>query len=49
MVKGLAAKLLQRGRLDLREAFIDGSHAGAKRGALWSAGHGEARPRRSWR
>lgn len=49
MVHGLASKLLQLGRLDLHETFIDGSHAGAKRGALWSGGHGEARPRRSWR
>lgn len=30
---GLAEHLRERGELDLSEAFIDGTHAGAKRGA----------------
>jgi transposase len=32
VLRGLAEDLRTRGKLDLTEAFIDGSHAGAKRG-----------------
>jgi transposase len=35
VLKGLAEDLRTRGKLDLTEAYVDGSHAGAKRGALW--------------
>jgi hypothetical protein len=34
LLRGLAEDLKSRGRLDLTEAFIDGSHAGAQRGPL---------------
>ncbi|HSN30294.1 MAG TPA: IS5 family transposase, partial [Kofleriaceae bacterium] len=34
LLRRLAEDLRDRGKLDLTEAFIDGSHAGAKRGAL---------------
>ena len=44
----LAEDLLARGKLDLSETFIDGTHAGAKKGgALWAA-RVEASPPRSW-
>ena len=34
VLTALAEDLRQRGKLDLTEAYIDGTHAGAKRGAL---------------
>ena len=34
MLAALAEDLRQRGKVDLSEAFIDGTHAGAKRGVL---------------
>src|SRR6187401_636130 len=36
ILKALAEDLRDRGKIDLTEAFIDGTHAGAKRGALSS-------------
>jgi len=44
----LAEDLLERGKLDLTEAYIDGSHAGAKKGALWLVKLDAARRPRSW-
>ena len=35
ILKGLAEHLRDIGKVDLTEVYIDGSHAGAKRGALW--------------
>jgi transposase len=49
IVEGLAADLQERGRLDLREAFVDGSFAPAKKGALPSAGQNAAKAAKSWR
>ena len=44
----LARDLHERGKIDLTEAFIDGTHAGAKRGALkWGSLDAAKRPR-SW-
>jgi len=34
ILAALARDLHERGKLDLTEAFVDGSHAGAKRGVL---------------
>lgn len=34
ILRALAQDLRDRGKLDLREGFIDGTHAGAKKGAL---------------
>ena len=48
VLRKLAEDLRQRGRLDLTEAFIDGSHAGAKRGALLLGGLDAAKRPRSW-
>ena len=36
VLKALAEDLRERGKIDLTEAFIDGTHAGAKRGELSS-------------
>jgi transposase len=44
----LAEDLEQRGKLDLSEAFIDGSFSGAKKGGLPSGKRNEARAARSW-
>lgn len=44
----LARDLQQRGKLDLTEAFIDGTHAGAKKGALLLDELDAARRPRSW-
>lgn len=35
ILRSLAEHLRDVGKVDLTEAYIDGSHAGAKRGALW--------------
>src|SRR5688500_5960842 len=43
-LEALADDLVARGRLDLSEAFIDGTHAGAKKGALWWAKLGAVLP-----
>ena len=48
MLKALAADLRDRGMFDLTEAFIDGTHAGAKRGALSSEKLAVALPPKSW-
>ena len=44
----LAEDLRQRGKIDLTEAFIDGSHAGAKRGVLLLESLDAARRPSSW-
>jgi transposase len=49
VLQALADDLVARGRLDLSEAFIDGTHAGAKKGADWWAKLGAALPPNSWR
>jgi transposase len=48
ILRGLAEDLRTRGKLDLTEAFIDGSHAGAKRGALLLGTLDAAKRPRSW-
>ena len=48
ILHALAEDLYERGKLDLSEAFIDGSFAGAKKGALPSERRSGARGRRSW-
>ena len=48
MLRRLAEDLRDRGKLDLTEAFIDGSHAGAKGGALLLESLGAAKRPRSW-
>jgi transposase len=48
-LQALADDLVARGRLDLSETFIDGTHAGAKRGARWWAKLGAGLPPNSWR
>jgi len=49
IVHALAEDLHERGRLDLSEAFIDGTFAGAKKGALPSGRPSAGKARRSWR
>ena len=48
VLKALAEDLRDRGKIDLTEAFIDGTHAGAKRGALSSELPDVDQPPRSW-
>src|SRR5665647_24941 len=48
ILKALAEDLRDRGKIDLTEAFIDGTHAGAKRGALSSESLGVGQQPRSW-
>lgn len=48
ILKALAEDLRERGKIDLTEAFIDGTHAGAKRGALSSELLAVAPQQRSW-
>ncbi|MEO7109362.1 MAG: transposase [Polyangiaceae bacterium] len=48
ILEAIARDLLDRGKLDLSEAFIDGSHAGAKKGAFWLGKLDAARRPRSW-
>ena len=48
VLEALAEDLRMRGRLDVREAFIDGSFAPAKKGVQRSAKRNVARDRRSW-
>ena len=49
ILHALAKDLYERGSIDLSEAFIDGTFAGAKKGALPSGRPSEARAQRSWR
>lgn len=49
ILAALAEHLLKNGKIDMHEAFIDGTHAGAKKGALaWEKLVG-ALPPKSWR
>lgn len=48
VLRRLAEDLRSRGKLDLTEAFIDGSHAGAKKGALLLAKLDAAKRPNSW-
>jgi len=48
VLKALAENLRIRGRLDVREAFIDASFAPAKKGDRRSAKRNVVRERRSW-
>lgn len=49
VLQALADDLVERGKLDLTETFIDGTHAGAKRGVnLWEKLVAELPPN-SWR
>lgn len=49
VLQALCDDLVERGRLDLSETFIDGTHAGAKKGAAWWAKLGAGLPPSSWR
>ena len=49
ILHALARHLYQRGRIDITEAFIDGTFSGAKKGALPSEKPRKARGPRSWR
>ncbi len=48
ILKALAEDLRERGKIDLTETFVDGTFAGAKRGALSSELLAVAPPQRSW-
>jgi transposase len=48
ILRGLAEDLRLRGKIDLSECFIDGSLAGAKKGALAWAPPSGARAAKSW-
>ena len=48
IVQELAEDLYERGKIDIREAFIDGSFAPAKKGVLLSARQSAAKAPRSW-
>jgi transposase len=48
LLRALAEDLRHRGKLDLSEAYIDGSHAGAKKGGLSLGRLDAARQPRSW-
>ncbi len=48
LLHALAQDLYERGEIDISEAFIDGTFAGAKKGALLSARRSEGSERRSW-
>ena len=48
IVQELAEDLFKRGGIDIREAFIDGSFAPAKKGVLLSALQNAAKEPRSW-
>jgi transposase len=49
VLEALALDLKARGNLDVREAFIDGSFAPAKKGAPKSEKQSAAKARKSWR
>jgi hypothetical protein len=44
----LVEDLYERGQIDIREAFIDGTFAPAKKGVLLSARQSAAKAPRSW-
>jgi transposase len=48
IIKELAADMQERGGIDIREAFIDGSFVPAKKGAVRSAGQSAAKGAGSW-
>ena len=48
ILRNLAEDLRDRGKLDLTEAYIDGSHAGAKKRDLWLGELGGVGLPRSW-
>jgi transposase len=48
LVQELAQDLYERGGLDIREAFIDGTFVPAKKGVLLSARQNAAKAPRSW-
>jgi transposase len=48
ILAALARDLQEHGKIDLTEAFIDGTHAGAKRGALKLGSLDAAKRPRSW-
>ena len=48
ILRALAEHLRDVGKVDLTEAYIDGTHVGAKRGVLMLAAHDVARRPRSW-
>ncbi len=48
ILRALLGHLRDVGKVDLTEAYIDGSHAGAKRGVLMLAAHDVAKRPRSW-
>ena len=48
IAKELVEDLSERGKIDIREAFIDGSFAPAKKGVLLSARQNAAKAPRSW-
>jgi transposase len=49
ILEALAKDLYERGGIDITEAFIDGTFAGAKKGASPSGTPSGGRARRSWR
>ncbi len=48
LLHALAQDLYERGKIDISEAFIDGTFAGAKKGALLSGRRSAGRGPRSW-
>jgi transposase len=48
IIEELAVDLQERGGIDLREAFIDGSFVPAKKGAMRSEGQNAAKGAESW-
>ncbi len=48
LLHALARDLYERGKIDISEAFIDGTFAGAKKGALLSGRRSAGRGQRSW-
>jgi hypothetical protein len=49
LLQRLAEDLRARGKIDLSEAFVDATFAGAKKGALLLALHDAEKEARSWR
>ena len=49
ILHALAEDLYRRGEIDITEAFIDGTFAGAKKGASASGRRSAGREQRSWR
>ena len=48
ILQALAEDLLRRGKLDLSEAYIDGTFSSAKKGVLWLVEQSAAKAARSW-